>query len=78
MRYTPAVFSFGALALLGCSGNATRQAYEGCLANQRVVSPRDAKAFCACLRKQSNLDMRAAHPAEECAESAEAAGSSRG
>jgi len=64
---------FGGLALSGCSDDATRQAYERCVANQRLVSPRNAETFCGCLRDDSKLDMRKAHPAEECAEQSEAA-----
>lgn len=76
MKYTAAATFCAALALFGCSDEATRQAYEGCIADQRGLSRRSATIFCSCLRDDDNLDRRKAHPAEECAERAHLAGSS--
>ena len=69
MRYKTALMVVSALALPSCADEATRKAYEGCIAQQpRGMSRRSAELFCDCLRKDSNPDMHRAHPAEECAE----------
>ncbi|HEX8669162.1 MAG TPA: hypothetical protein VF727_12415 [Allosphingosinicella sp.] len=71
MKHIAALPFIGWLALSACSDNETRPAYEACVANSRGLERIDAEAFCSCLRDDSNLDMHAAHPAEECAEQAE-------
>ena len=61
----------GALSLSACADEATRKAYDVCVAQQQRGMPRrTAELFCSCLRADSNLDMHSAHPAEECAERA--------
>ena len=69
VRHMAALAFFG-LALSGCSDSASQEAYEQCVANSRAAFGRSAEAFCDCLRDDSNLDMSAAHPAEECVEKA--------